>query len=76
MKRVYATLFLIALGLIVGIVEKQGDPLHDRHEPEAERLALTMPCAAWICKDSYEKCKQPTNRRCTSADYRGNDGTR
>lgn len=70
MKRVYAALLCISLGLIFGIVEKQGDPLRERRETKIERLALTLPCSAWICKGGYLKCQDVRNRQCTTADLR------
>lgn len=68
MRKAYAAMFLVALGLIFGIVEKQGDPV--REHPTI-REAMVIPCSTWICKGGYQKCKEPTNRRCTAADFRG-----
>ncbi len=68
MPKVYAAMFLAAVGLLFSIVEKQGDPVKE-HPAKAEQMVV--PCSTWICKGGYTKCQQPTNRRCTNADLRG-----
>lgn len=68
MRRVYAALLLLALGLIFGILEKQGDPV--RYGPQLaarDNNRMTMPCT-WLCKRG--DCNKIQNRKCVNADLR------
>jgi len=72
MKAVYLALSITCMFLLVGTLERQwGDPLRERREPKAQTVIMSHPCATWVCKGSYTKCQDSTNRRCTKADFRG-----
>lgn len=71
MKTIYSFLFLAAMFMLVGTLERQWQfPKAPQPATPSEAAApLSHPCATWICQGGYFECQRPEKRRCVNANF-------